>query len=403
MSGVQTIDKGLENIARFKAKFGVVDSNLISVRRDKVNTALTALGVQIRRLAAVRNEGLALVELNNKYKDLQDRSTQAFNINNAAQCRDALEVVKADARKEAELSVQTVDDFIKDWNIVDEQRTKARYIVGIARRVKVGDPLEWLVKPADLIDAAIAQLNKTKTKDAQASLEQWRKDWGIFEGKALAKYKEDVLEKPLVDQDDALQKKNPDGPEVEMQKAFRDRYLDSLVGMKLTALANGVDIDQLGLSLGEALAVSEYTSGAYRDINGMLLRIPNDKRTAQREKDCNIIIEVLKQSIDKLTEWRTWPTTRGESTRFRGWDAQFKQGNTFRLKAFWSTGSGFVFEGPIQLTITGKASKSAGKNVAGLSQHPNENEILFPPGTQFKVTKREDGKDGITRASLQEV
>jgi hypothetical protein len=82
---------------------------------------------------------------------------------------------------------------------------------------------------------------------------------------------------------------------------------------------------------------------------------------------------------------------RGER-KFDGWNKQYTKNNVFSLKAFWSTGLDFNFAGEIQITINGKTGGSAGKNVSALSQHPNENEILFPPGTKFRVIScKEEG------------
>jgi hypothetical protein len=385
--------------ARFKTAFGVVDSELLVERRNKINDALAILEAQTTRL--VTQDALHLIKLDAQLQALRTSCEAAFGLNDNAQSRKALEAVKDEARQAGKAAIKTVDDFLKEWSILDEQRTKAKYFIKIAGRVKVGEPLEWLVRPTEEIILAVNQVEEMKTKDAQTALTQWRRAWGSFDTKFVTKYKEEVLQQPLIDQDDMLQRRAPDGPEAKMAKAFRARYVDALVNMKLTALSNGVDIDKLGISLGEALAVSEYTSGAYKDINGMLLKIPNEARKPDREDVCNITIGVLTKGMVNLPSWRSWPVSRGENA-FRGWEKQYERGNTFSLKAFWSTGCGFAFDGTIQITISGKSDKSAGKDVSALSQHPNEQEILFPPGTKFTVTNCTE-KNGVTLVSLKEV
>jgi rubrerythrin len=386
----ETIFKAHEKYSRFKARFGLVNSTLLVKRKDKVDEAISNLKKQIDDLA--KKEGLHLRELDQQYNDLTNAAVDSFNIEDAEKCREELGKVKKLARKAAEASVTTVSDFLKQWIIVEDQRPKVLYFVKIAAGVKAGDRLEFLVKPTERMKAAMEKVEAIKIIDAQAAQKHWNDEWGFFEQKAVNIYREEVLEEPLARQSDDLKKAKPNGPEAKMQEAFGETiYVQNLGKMKLTALSNGVDIDKLGISLGQALAISQYTSGAYVDINGILLGIPSDTRKPERVKQCGITTDVLKGAMADLKSWTKWPVMRGER-KFDGWNKQYTKNNVFSLKAFWSTGLDFNFAGEIQITINGKTGGSAGKNVSALSQHPNENEILFPPGTKFRVIScKEEG------------
>ncbi len=170
-----------------------------------------------------------------------------------------------------------------------------------------------------------------------------------------------------------------------------------MTNMKLTALATGADISTLNPALGAAVA--EYTTSAYTDINEILLGIGR-QRDDTRKAECMALTDVVVDSLKKLPTFDNWPTNRGERP-WPGSDAQYKKGNTFTLKAFWSTGVGFKFDGTIQIMVWG-GDKSTGKDVAAFSRFPNEKEVLFPPGTKFRVVSNESSQ-GVSTIKLKEV
>jgi hypothetical protein len=192
------------------------------------------------------------------------------------------------------------------------------------------------------------------------------------------------LRGPLLKEAEELAKQ-PDSAEAQMKLALSSRdYETRMLEARNTALAFGSPLaDSRKLSPGEAVAIYTYTSNDYTDINGLLLGL---KQPGPAEKaKIEIMIDQATKALAKLDNYAAGPTKRGEKD-WPGADAQYKKDNEFTTKAFWSTGVGFGFPGIWQITINGRT----GKEIKPLSNYPKEAEVLFPPGTKFKVLERDE-------------
>ena len=198
------------------------------------------------------------------------------------------------------------------------------------------------------------------------------------------RFQQQVLAGPLVKKSDDLAQSDPAGPEARMHDALGKPLFDErLLEAWNTAIAFGSPLTNK-LSPGEAVAVFTYTSDDYTKINGTILGYytPAD---AEEARKIAIMTEEAKKAIAKLDDY-VGETRRGDRPFPPDDDAQYTLHNQFTIRAFWSTGVGFAFPGKWQVTIKGKK----GKDVATMSNFPKESEVLFPPGTKFKVTWRDD-------------
>jgi hypothetical protein len=194
----------------------------------------------------------------------------------------------------------------------------------------------------------------------------------IYEDQILLPKLSPKLEQALID--------NPNGPEKEMQDALgEDEFINTM--LDVYNIAEAVGAPEIGkLSIGEAVAIYNYTGNKYAEMNGAKLGYLPAKTPEDADK-----LEIMsEQAVKALAKLDAVPVTskRGEA-RWPDDEATYVEGQNFTVKAFWSTGVGFSFPGEWQITVTGKT----GKNVAAMSKHPNEAEVLFPPGTTFKVNK----------------
>ncbi len=148
---------------------------------------------------------------------------------------------------------------------------------------------------------------------------------------------------------------------------------------------SGSRVDQL--SPGEVVALHNYTTQDYELMNKQLILGYEGGLTGENYKKK---IEAVTEALKKLPSYEGGMTLRGEWLwKKDGHKAIYFLGNTFAIKPLWSTGVKMCFATPIQISVFGKG----GKDVAAMSDKPNETEVLFPPGTKFKVTAyREEGK-----------
>jgi hypothetical protein len=387
-------DRGL------RVAFDVHTDNLVQIRTGKVRAYLDTIKNEIDRLAA--KEGLVHVNLQTLYTGLLNRFNDANLKTLNDQKNDALEPVKEAAEVAVASAPTTVSTFLKRWDIVDDQRMKAQYIAKLANQTGTGDKkdgapgapdLSYLVKPGKAVALALDVLEANKTVDCEKAANVWSVAFEELRP-FMDRYREEVLEGPLVK---AAKGEAATDKSVALMATMFPKLPAMMTNMKLTALATGADISILNPALGAAVA--EYTTSAYTDINEILLGIGRQRDDA-RKAECKALTDVVAESLKKLPKFDNWPTNRGEKP-WPGSDAQYKKGNTFQTKAFWSTGVGFKFDGSIQITITG-IDNSNGKDVAAFSRFPNEREVLFPPGTKFKVISNETNQ-GVSSIKLKEV
>jgi hypothetical protein len=223
---------------------------------------------------------------------------------------------------------------------------------------------------------------------------------------------------------------DPEGPEAKMMEALDGSPTDKEWEETITEVNNGhgppegvtrenasfegrlfevyKSISKAGSSLvnklspGELVAIRSYTDDLppvpqhFKQINGMLIgydKPQDDKKKQQLEQ----MVEQAKKALAKLEDHTAWPTKRGEK-KWSGAEARYKQDNEFTIESFWSTGNGFA--GEWQITVWGKT----GKKVADASYFgEKEEEVLFPPGTKFKVIKVEQITSDKMSVDVKEV
>jgi hypothetical protein len=153
------------------------------------------------------------------------------------------------------------------------------------------------------------------------------------------------------------------------------------------ALAN-VHVDDL-------VALRAYTGSYYRAMNQALRGQGGD--LAQQAS----IIKTAASALNDL------PAFQG--TTFRGTTldperlARYTPGTVIAERGFMSTTTAqdVAFGGNVRFVIN---SKGAGRSVEALSQYANEREVLFGPGTEFKVLSNAlDPATGLTTIFLNEV
>ncbi|WP_149535568.1 ADP-ribosyltransferase domain-containing protein [Siccirubricoccus phaeus] len=185
----------------------------------------------------------------------------------------------------------------------------------------------------------------------------------------------------------------PDGPEAQMIGALDRSVFDArLEDVYTQMLDNGIPMDLL--RPGEAVAVFTYTTDDYTNMNRLKLGIPlADKSPEGRPvvQDAAKLQQINAACEAALRKLPAIPgiTRRGERSLFPGWDTQYAFPGEFTMPAFWSTSTAQPFDGPITVTVKGES----GRNIADFSQYADEAEVLYPPGTCFKVTNREDTLD----------
>ncbi len=193
---------------------------------------------------------------------------------------------------------------------------------------------------------------------------------------------------------------DPTGPEAEMQKALGtdNNGVDVFEARLLEVYNNNkfkTSPEYAMVTPGEAVAIYTYTTNDYKQMNGFLygknpLDPPDDPVLGLDLKPPteDQIKAKNKQAADamaKLPPWTGGTTKRGDRG-FVGDDAMFADQATFAIKAFWSTDKKRAFPGKWQMFIDG----DSGRNVAMMSAYPNEDEVLYPPGTKFKVLSRDE-------------
>ncbi|USD20645.1 DUF6531 domain-containing protein [Microbulbifer variabilis] len=150
----------------------------------------------------------------------------------------------------------------------------------------------------------------------------------------------------------------------------------------------------------EFLALRTYTGPYYRQMNGVLRgKYPEISET------WDPVNSAASRALEKLsadplrnfagTTYRGAPMTEEKvHERFPG------VGEIYSDKGFSSSTSDpdEAFSGNVQMTIKSKT----GVKIQDISAVPSEDEVLFRPGTEFKITKKEKDEDGIWRIDLEE-
>lgn len=149
------------------------------------------------------------------------------------------------------------------------------------------------------------------------------------------------------------------------------------------------------LSVAEQYAISEYSGSSYYNINKSLR---GTKTSKSLQQDLQDQINAIRSGLNKLP-----PTTSKEV--YRG----LRTTNPTKINEIYKqyevdqiiTEPGFLSTSPVDRNQFGNLIKfkirpkqnSNGKVLGDYSQMPDENEVLFPPSTSFKVkNKYQEGK-----------
>jgi hypothetical protein len=381
---------------------GVTD-NLVNIRNGKVADAIKVI---TKELLLASNQGFGLASLKANRDRLEKSRLEAMQLATNKARRDALDPIKTEAREIAKKAPSIAETHIKEAKdtLVRMQmaegwcRKFAKYLQDGLPDAGDGEEdtqpdISYLQQPSVETLQLITRLRPQFKTDAHKAAMDWQKENQSY-GKALTRFTKEVLKPGLVKKVNALIETFPEGPEAKMKEALGPRFEQSLVDVVKTAEAFGVNNDRL--SLGEQVAVFTYTKQDYKEMNAYLLGLAPELKENEK-KIVKIKCDEAAAAIGKLEPY-VGISTRGERD-WPGADQQYVVGNEFAVKSFWSSGVGFSFGGKFVITIEGKS----GRDVAGLSNSPNEAEILFAPGTKFRVVKREPSGQTTLKITVKEI
>ncbi|MDX2008937.1 MAG: ADP-ribosyltransferase [Myxococcaceae bacterium] len=222
---------------------------------------------------------------------------------------------------------------------------------------------------------------------------------------AAQSFAKDLLTRPQPTQLGVAPTQLPEGP-VDLSRYDSDdatrAALRSFLGeseyQNLRSIAEGLKASNPALAnvhVDDLVALRAYTGSYYTAMNQALRGRGGD--IAQQAA----IIKTAASALNDLPEF--------QGTTFRGTTldaeriARYAPGTVIAEKGFMSTTTAqdVAFSGNVRFVIN---SKGAGRSVEALSQFANEKEVLFGPGTEFKVLSNAiDQATGLTTIFLDEV
>ena len=134
----------------------------------------------------------------------------------------------------------------------------------------------------------------------------------------------------------------------------------------------------------EVMGIYSYTTNdIYRKLNSVLRK--GSKATAADKKKYKPIVKIINSGLSKL------PKYKGKVVRFEKkksvsrFISAMKKGTPKLFKAYTSSSKKkkFCWSGNVKMVITSKN----GRYIAPMSAYKSEEEVLFAPGTKFKITK----------------
>lgn len=143
------------------------------------------------------------------------------------------------------------------------------------------------------------------------------------------------------------------------------------------------------ITIDELTAIRIYTGSAYRDINGLLRQ-----KNAAGLKEWEGTIGEASSGLVKLQRNRAYreEVKRGASldeAKIKPYRDALASGKPITERAFVSSSyAGGGFGGSVKFLIRGRT----GVRIDEISIFPNEKEVLFPPGAEFRVTSVEKKK-----------
>ncbi|MEM8795473.1 MAG: ADP-ribosyltransferase [Pseudomonadota bacterium] len=174
-----------------------------------------------------------------------------------------------------------------------------------------------------------------------------------------------------------------------------DSIMDAVLDTPRTAAA----MEAYGVTLEEAIAISMYTSQAYRQVNDSLRN--NDGNPAMQG-----LANAFTSALAKLPSFDGNPVDTPTGTyyqAFRGAKLPQNVGTQHTVNAMISDpgimsssyDEGEAFGGVnYSMTLLLKAG-SQGKDITAFSDKPTEAEVAFPPNVQFQVTARVFDSGGL--------
>ena len=371
--------EGVKTDARAAATDASIKVDTLLARAAKV-TEIDA------RLAELRDAGLKVVDAPMQTAAAQKvtaLTTRRDTLAGASGGALALELAKAPILLADIQSAKGLAEQYASWGKSKATRTLIQgACAGYAAQGKKKN-LDWLEQGAVKVTIDLAKVVAGSLADTQGAitdLNTVQLDYSRLKTRFLNEVMGPTLEKLANDKAAG----DPTGAEAMMKQALSPAdFKQRLLEVYNTGIAFGTNMKTL--SPGENVAVYTYTSDDYTEMNALLLGLPQaptvDLAKVKIKNDITI------QALAKLPNYPPGITKRGEKP-WPGADAQYTKDNVFAVRAFWSTGVGFNFPGVYQIAIHGKT----GKNVATLSKFPNEAEVLFAPGTRFKVLSRDDSQ-----------
>lgn len=249
--------------------------------------------------------------------------------------------------------------------------------------------------------------SKVLASEAEATAEY---NFRALEGNPRAVFEEE-RKNALVEENEKQAKKG--GPAKELKSALDVAYPGELPAkllqaeqLRMAAEANGVSMPK-DMSLAHVIALNMYSTQTDCDkMQAILMEIekPGVPPLSPEKKEAFLkIIDLAKEGLKKLRPYKG-DTQRGEAA-WKGAEQQYQvKAPPFTIKQFWSTAFGTgAFSGAYQITVTPKKGKEGGRQIDAFSDHHKENEVLFPPGTTFRVTSRVGELATGVKVSVQEV
>ena len=145
----------------------------------------------------------------------------------------------------------------------------------------------------------------------------------------------------------------------------------------------------------ELMALRGYTSNDYRFLN-QALRSGDPAQMAGLEG----YIRSASSALGRLPEYRG-TTFRGLESLWPGFMTRYAPGAVITEEAFMSTAAttGAAFRGEAVIQVVG----TRGRDVSMLSEYAHEAEVLFAPGSRFRVVSRTQDSAGVWQIIMEQV
>ena len=175
------------------------------------------------------------------------------------------------------------------------------------------------------------------------------------------------------------------GNDYDYLKSSIETYLDTRISDPVKNPAKK-QVENGEIDIHELMAIHVYTTSEYTNINGPLRKV----ELTQIEKH-QATIKAAASGLNKL-KGQECKALRGTNLP-DNFITALKQKNGYIEKAFMSTTTGdipYAFRKSIEFTIKSKNCK----DISWLSKYPSEDEVLFPPGSEFSVEQWNECPDG---------